>query len=143
MPRECLQDVHWSCGLIGYFPTYALGNLYASQLFEQAATDLGDLNGQFRQGEFEPLLGWLRKNIHGQRTALHGCRDGAAGNRVASLVGGPLEAFDGQIWRVIWVLGAFFCRHRFATGARMVHSCRTGLLRVVVLTSFIVRQEFR
>ena len=38
-----LQDVHWSAGLIGYFPTYSLGNLYAAQLFEQAERDLGDL----------------------------------------------------------------------------------------------------
>lgn len=59
-----LQDVHWSSGLIGYFPTYSLGNLYAAQLFEAARRDLGDLDEQFRQGEFKPLLGWLRENIH-------------------------------------------------------------------------------
>lgn len=64
-----LQDVHWSAGLFGYFPTYSLGNLYASQLFEQADADLGGLNAQFSQGDFAPLLGWLRENIHqhGQR----------------------------------------------------------------------------
>ncbi|MDE3000884.1 MAG: carboxypeptidase M32 [Gemmatimonadota bacterium] len=60
----CLQDVHWSAGLIGYFPTYTLGNLYAAQFFESARGDLGDLDGQFAKGEFGPLLGWLRDRIH-------------------------------------------------------------------------------
>ncbi len=59
-----LQDVHWSAGLFGYFPTYALGNLYAAQFFSQATKDLGDLNTQFRKGEFSVLRDWLRKNIH-------------------------------------------------------------------------------
>jgi carboxypeptidase Taq len=61
-----LQDVHWSAGLIGYFPTYALGNLYAAQFFEQANRDLGGLHGQFVKGEFEPLRNWLREKIHRQ-----------------------------------------------------------------------------
>jgi carboxypeptidase Taq len=61
-----LQDVHWSSGAIGYFPTYSLGNLYAAQLFEQAVHDLGDLHATFRLGDFGPLLEWLRKNIHSQ-----------------------------------------------------------------------------
>jgi carboxypeptidase Taq len=64
--RGCLQDIHWSGGAIGYFPTYTLGNLYAAQFFEQARTDLGDLDAQFARGDFAPLLGWLRKNIHSQ-----------------------------------------------------------------------------
>jgi carboxypeptidase Taq len=59
-----LQDVHWSAGLFGYFPTYALGNLYAAQFFAQAKQDLGDLETQFRRGEFAPLREWLRMNIH-------------------------------------------------------------------------------
>ncbi len=62
----CLQDVHWSAGLIGYFPTYTLGNLYAAQFFQKAQSDLGDLDGQFARGEFAPLLGWLRDKIHSQ-----------------------------------------------------------------------------
>ncbi len=61
-----LQDVHWSGGMIGYFPTYTLGNLYAAQLFEQAERDLGDLQAMFRKGEFRPLLEWLRTHIHQQ-----------------------------------------------------------------------------
>lgn len=60
----CLQDVHWSAGLIGYFPTYALGNMYAAQFFDAARAELGDLDDQFARGEFAPLLGWLRKEIH-------------------------------------------------------------------------------
>lgn len=59
-----LQDVHWSAGLFGYFPTYALGNLYAAQFFRQAKQDLGELDGYFRQGNFAPLLDWLRQHIH-------------------------------------------------------------------------------
>jgi carboxypeptidase Taq len=65
----CLQDVHWSAGLFGYFPTYALGNMFAAQLFEAAGRDLGNLSEQFAQGEFQPLKEWLNKNVHahGQR----------------------------------------------------------------------------
>ncbi|WP_145258912.1 carboxypeptidase M32 [Calycomorphotria hydatis] len=59
-----LQDIHWSAGLIGYFPTYALGKMYAAQLFEQAKSDLGDLDAMFSTGEFAPLKAWLNKNIH-------------------------------------------------------------------------------
>jgi carboxypeptidase Taq len=59
-----LQDVHWSAGMIGYFPTYSLGNLYASQLFDQADRDLGGLAAQFARGEFGPLLDWLRSKVH-------------------------------------------------------------------------------
>jgi carboxypeptidase Taq len=67
--QGCLQDVHWSAGYIGYFPTYSLGNLYSAQFFEQAQKDLGDLNGQFAKGEFGKLKGWLNQKIHslGQR----------------------------------------------------------------------------
>ncbi|HEX5471144.1 MAG TPA: carboxypeptidase M32, partial [Lacipirellulaceae bacterium] len=61
-----LQDVHWSAGLIGYFPTYSLGNLYAAQFFEKAEQDLGDLHTMFRRGELAPLREWLRQNIHSQ-----------------------------------------------------------------------------
>lgn len=62
--RGCLQDVHWSGGAIGYFATYTLGNLYAAQFFEQATSDLGNLDASFNKGDFAPLLSWLRKNIH-------------------------------------------------------------------------------
>lgn len=62
--KGCLQDVHWSMGSIGYFPTYTLGNLYAAQFFEQARKDLGDLDQHFARGEFAPLLTWLQQKIH-------------------------------------------------------------------------------
>ncbi|MCL4695388.1 MAG: carboxypeptidase M32, partial [Candidatus Hydrogenedentes bacterium] len=60
----CLQDIHWSHGAFGYFPTYALGNLYAAQLFETIVAAIPDLWTQVDRGEFAPLLGWLRENIH-------------------------------------------------------------------------------
>lgn len=60
----CLQDVHWSCGLFGYFPTYTLGNLYAAQFAEAADRDLGGLAPQFARGDFAPLREWLRRHVH-------------------------------------------------------------------------------
>ncbi len=59
-----LQDIHWSAGLVGYFPTYSLGNLYAAQFFAKADQDLGGLHRQFAHGEFQPLREWLRDQIH-------------------------------------------------------------------------------
>lgn len=60
----CLQDVHWSAALFGYFPTYALGNLYSAQFFAKASKDIPDLQQQVERGQFDSLLGWLRENIH-------------------------------------------------------------------------------
>jgi carboxypeptidase Taq len=62
----CLQDVHWSAGLMGYFPTYALGNLYAAQFVAKAKDDIKYLETQFEAGNFSELLAWLKKNIHEQ-----------------------------------------------------------------------------
>jgi carboxypeptidase Taq len=62
--RGCLQDVHWSSGGIGYFPTYTLGNLYAAQFMEQARRDLTGLEDDFRRGEFGRLKGWLNDKVH-------------------------------------------------------------------------------
>ncbi len=60
-----LQDVHWSGGSLGYFPTYTVGNLLSVQLFERADADLGgELGAQVARGDFAPLLGWMRENIH-------------------------------------------------------------------------------
>ena len=59
-----LQDVHWSASLIGYFPTYALGNLISVQLWECAEKDIPDLGDRIRQGDFAPLREWLRRRIH-------------------------------------------------------------------------------
>jgi carboxypeptidase Taq len=59
-----LQDIHWSSGAIGYFSTYALGNLVSVQLWEKINQDIPDLEQQIRQGQFGNLLGWLREKIH-------------------------------------------------------------------------------
>ena len=59
-----LQDIHWSAGLIGYFPTYTLGNLFAAQLMEAARRAVPDLDDQVAAGRFDDLLGWLRREIH-------------------------------------------------------------------------------
>ncbi len=84
--RGCLQDVHWSAGSIGYFPTYTLGNLYAAQFFEKARADLPDLDRQFAQGDFAPLRRWLNRNIHA-----HGQRYRAA-DLCMHVTGRPLSA---------------------------------------------------
>ncbi|HOD67129.1 MAG TPA: carboxypeptidase M32 [candidate division Zixibacteria bacterium] len=59
-----LQDVHWSAGLVGYFPTYTLGNLYSAMFFAQARKEMPDLDLQFERGELLPLREWLREKIH-------------------------------------------------------------------------------
>jgi carboxypeptidase Taq len=67
--RGCLQDVHWSFGSFGYFPTYTLGNLYAAQLWETINKQLPDLGARIGRGDFTPLKTWLNENIyrHGRR----------------------------------------------------------------------------
>ncbi len=59
-----LQDIHWSYGNIGYFSTYALGNLISAQLWEKLNKDVRALDDQIRKGKFDELLGWLRENVH-------------------------------------------------------------------------------
>jgi carboxypeptidase Taq len=67
--QGCLQDIHWSFGGLGYFPTYTLGNLYAAQFMEQARSDLPGFEEGVRRGDFAALKGWLHEKIHrhGQR----------------------------------------------------------------------------
>ncbi len=60
----CLQDVHWPLGSFGYFPSYAVGAIIASQLWESMREDLGDLDDDLRRGEFSRLTGWLGGNVH-------------------------------------------------------------------------------
>ncbi len=60
----CLQDIHWGAGLFGYFPTYALGNMYAAHFFNAADKELNGLNELFVSGQFQPLKDWLNTNIH-------------------------------------------------------------------------------
>jgi carboxypeptidase Taq len=59
-----LQDVHWSHGSFGYFPTYSLGSFYAAQFFETAKSQIPNLENHISSGNFNLLLDWLRKNIH-------------------------------------------------------------------------------
>jgi carboxypeptidase Taq len=59
-----LQDVHWADSNFGYFPTYAVGNLIAVQLWERATSELGDLDAEFERGEFGSLREWLRDRVH-------------------------------------------------------------------------------
>jgi carboxypeptidase Taq len=80
-----LQDIHWSAGLFGYFPTYSLGNLYAAHFYAQADRELGGLARQFESGEFAPLREWLVDKIH-----RHGQRY-TAGQLVEQITGKPLS----------------------------------------------------
>ncbi|MGC6231104.1 carboxypeptidase M32 [Hafnia paralvei] len=59
----CMQDIHWTDGAFGYFPTYTLGAMYAAQLFASAKVALPDLNSQILRGDLSPLSDWLRQNI--------------------------------------------------------------------------------
>lgn len=83
--RGCLQDVHWSFGLIGYFPTYTLGNLYAAQFWETINAEIPNLPGQISRGEFAPLKTWLNQKIHA-----HGRRY-LAGELCLNITGKPLS----------------------------------------------------
>jgi len=73
-----LQDIHWSMGAMGYFPTYALGNLYAAQFARQLARDVPDYTDEVAKGNLAPALEWLRTNIHrhgGAKSATELCTD--------------------------------------------------------------------
>jgi carboxypeptidase Taq len=95
-----LQDVHWAAGLIGYFPTYALGNLIAAQLFERAHVDIPDLDAQLGAGELYGLRQWLREHVH-----QHGAKYSTA-ELLQRVVGGPigvrpfLEYLNGKLTQV-------------------------------------------
>lgn len=62
--KGVLQDVHWSSGLMGYFATYALGNLVSAQLWEVIQKEIPALDDEIAKGNFSPLLGWLREKLH-------------------------------------------------------------------------------
>ncbi len=80
-----LQDIHWAVGAIGYFPTYALGNLYAAQLAEAMSRELGDLDELIQGGHFGVMLKWLRSGVHA-----HG-RVYPAGDLCRRATGAPLD----------------------------------------------------
>jgi carboxypeptidase Taq len=83
--QGCLQDLHWSMGAIGYFPTYTLGSLYAAQLWDAAVEALPGLGDEIAGGEFGALLDWLRENVH-----RHGRRYSAT-ELCRRVTGRPLE----------------------------------------------------
>ena len=60
----CLQDIHWSCGNIGYFPSYALGSAYGAQMIHKMIQELGDVYADVAKGDLSRVTGWLRENIH-------------------------------------------------------------------------------
>lgn len=62
--KGCLQDIHWFYGSFGYFPTYSIGNILASQIYSKAEEEIADLDQKIQHGEFEELREWLRENIH-------------------------------------------------------------------------------
>jgi len=62
----CLQDIHWSIGSIGYFPTYTMGNLNAAQLMRRARDEIPTIEAALARGEYAPLLAWLREKVHRQ-----------------------------------------------------------------------------
>jgi carboxypeptidase Taq len=82
--RGVLQDVHWSSGLIGYFPTYGLGNLIAGQLWERVHADIDDLDAQLSAAELGGLREWLRENVH-----RHGSKFPTT-ELLGRVVGGPM-----------------------------------------------------
>ncbi len=84
--RGCLQDVHWAFGLVGYFPTYTLGNLYAAQWWEKMHADMPELDAQMARGEFGKIRGWLNTNVHAHGRHYH------AGELCERVTGKPLSA---------------------------------------------------
>ncbi len=82
----CMQDIHWPSGGFGYFPTYTLGAMTAAQLFRAARDQNPDILASVGQGDFEPLLGWLRENVHSKGSLLE------TDELVAEATGKSLEA---------------------------------------------------
>ncbi|MDE0387074.1 MAG: carboxypeptidase M32 [Rhodospirillales bacterium] len=68
----CLQDIHWSVGELGYFPSYTIGALMAAQFFDAAARTEPELWPAIERGDFSPLFGWLRANVHGLASRYEG-----------------------------------------------------------------------
>jgi len=91
-PRDvaegCLQDVHWSAGLIGYFPTYSVGNLLSYQFWNCLQKDLGDTDSMMASGNFAPILGWLQEKVYRQGSRY------TPKELVLQVTGRPLDAND-------------------------------------------------
>lgn len=80
-----LQDIHWAGGLVGYFPTYALGNVISAQIWTKILKDIPALDTMISRGEFAPLLGWLHDNIH-----VHGAKFETQ-ELVKKITGSPID----------------------------------------------------
>ena len=101
--RGVLQDVHWSVGLFGYFPTYTLGNVYAAELHAALRRDLPDLDARLAAGDLAPVRAWLGPRIHrrGRLLAPRALIAEATGREpdAATLVG-QLEAKYGALYEL-------------------------------------------
>lgn len=82
----CLQDIHWPGGSFGYFPTYTLGAMAAAQLFRAAVDSVPNIPDSIAKGDFAPLLGWLRTNVH-EQGSLH-----SSNELLEKATGRPLDA---------------------------------------------------
>ena len=83
--RGCLQDIHWPSGAWGYFPTYTLGAVTAAQLFQAACAAAPEIPARLGQGDFAPLVAWLRREVH-ERGSLEETDD-----LIAAATGRPLD----------------------------------------------------
>jgi len=84
----CLQDVHWSMGSIGYFPTYSMGNLLSYQIWSKLKSDLGDVDALMAKGDFAPILEWLQAKVYRQG------RKYSPVDLVKNVTGKPMDASD-------------------------------------------------
>jgi len=77
----CMQDIHWTDGAFGYFPTYTLGAMYAAQLFQALKRALPQVETQIREGDLQPIFDWLQQNIwqHGSRFSTRQLMSNATG----------------------------------------------------------------
>jgi carboxypeptidase Taq len=89
----CLQDIHWYDGAWGYFPTYTMGALAAAQLFAAAKAARPEIPSSIARGDFAPLVGWMRENLHARGSS------GTTDNLLTAATGRPLgtEAFKGHL----------------------------------------------
>jgi carboxypeptidase Taq len=84
----CLQDVHWTRGSVGYFPTYSMGNLIGAQVWKVLQNDLGETDEMMRQGNFAPIFGWLTDKIYSKGRSV------PPRDLVTQVTGRPMEAAD-------------------------------------------------
>jgi carboxypeptidase Taq len=83
--RGCLQDIHWYDGAWGYFPTYTLGAITAAQLFDAAKRAEPGIPAAIGEGDFAPLVGWLRRHVHARASLL------PTGELIREATGRPLD----------------------------------------------------